>query len=61
MGTFSQAPKNTRSNADDLPAQMTGLMQPASEQVPVGVNVKDVIDLTASKSAMYRALAVYGK
>lgn len=34
---------------------------PPSEAQLVGVNVKDVIDLTASKSAMYRALAVYGK
>lgn len=32
-----------------------------SEAKPVGVNIRDVIDLTASKSAMYRALTVYGK
>jgi hypothetical protein len=34
---------------------------PPSEAQPVGVNIRDVIDLTASKNAMYRALTVYGK
>ena len=60
-GQVTNHNNTSRSNADDVLPQSNLFQSQVAQQQAVDVNIKDIIDLTASKNAMYRALAVYGK